>query len=122
MILKNKLFIFSIVLFVLNQLLEKQFEIYVPLLHTYLDDLLCMPVVLTLSLYILQLLLKNEQFRLTKFQVIIAVVYFAVMFELILPAFSIKYTSDVLDIAVYGIGAFIFFKFINILPLQTQIP
>ncbi|MDQ3192323.1 MAG: magnesium citrate secondary transporter [Bacteroidota bacterium] len=102
--------------------MEKQFGIFIPFIHAYLDDFLCMPVVLTLTLYILQMILKEERFRLSKYQVIFAIIYFSVMFELVLPAFSSKYTSDVMDIAAYLIGAFVFYKYINrpSLKLQTQ--
>lgn len=120
MILKNKIFIFSALLFGMNQLLEKKFGIFIPLLHAYLDDLLCMPIVLTLTLLVLQFLLKDFQFRLNKFQIFIAFVYFSIMFEIILPSFSAKYTPDILDIAAYGAGAFIFFNYINVPPLNLK--
>ncbi len=121
MILKNTIFVFSTLLFVVNQLMEKQFGIFIPFIHAYLDDLLCMPVVLTMTLYILQMLLKEERYRFSKSQVIIAIIYFSVMFELVLPAFSNKYTSDVMDIAAYSIGALVFYKYINIPPLKVKL-
>ncbi|HET6243634.1 MAG TPA: magnesium citrate secondary transporter [Bacteroidia bacterium] len=101
--------------------MEKQFGIFIPLIHAYLDDLLCMPVVLSITLHILRLVLKNEKYVFSKIQVFFAVIYFSVMFEGILPLFSVNHTSDIMDIAAYGTGAIIFFKHMNIKQLKLGI-
>lgn len=35
-------------------------------------------------------------------------VYFSVIFELILPYYSSRYTRDFIDILAYGLGAYIY--------------
>jgi hypothetical protein len=42
--------------------------------------------------------------------ILFAWLYVSVLFEFILPAYSEKYTQDYLDIAMYSIGAFLYYK------------
>jgi hypothetical protein len=112
-LLKNKIFLASALLFSLNYLLEKGFGIFIPFIHAYMDDLLCMPVVLTLTLFLLRWLLNNPAFILSKKQVFFAVIYFSLAFELLLPIYSDNYTSDVMDPFAYGIGAVAYYNWIQ---------
>ncbi|MBA3899460.1 MAG: magnesium citrate secondary transporter [Bacteroidetes bacterium] len=112
-LLKNKIFLLSSLLFTINQILEKGFGIFIPFIHAYLDDLLCMPVVLTLTLFILRWIIKSPDYTFSKKQVIFALLYFSFAFEVLLPLYSEKYTADVFDVLAYGIGAVIFYKYIN---------
>jgi predicted neutral ceramidase superfamily lipid hydrolase len=113
-LLKNKLFLLSSLLFTINQLLEKGFGIFIPFVHAYLDDILCMPVVLTLTLFLIRKIIKTPDYQLSKKQIIFALIYFSVVFEVFLPQYSEKYTADILDVMAYVIGAIIFYKFINL--------
>ncbi|TNF27396.1 MAG: magnesium citrate secondary transporter, partial [Bacteroidetes bacterium] len=48
--LTNPIFLLCVALAATNQVLEKAFGIFAPIVHCYLDDLLCFPIVLTLGL------------------------------------------------------------------------
>jgi hypothetical protein len=112
-ILKNPYFYFPFILFSVNQISEKAFNFYIPFVHAYLDDLLCMPVLLSISLILLRLILKMPDLSLTVKQTVFSFVYLSVVFEIILPLYSAKYTADPFDVIAYGIGAVIFQLKIN---------
>jgi hypothetical protein len=113
-VIKNKIFISSVILFLLHQFLQKGLNNNIPIIHEYLDDLLCMPVVLTLTLFAFRkFVVKNEMFSFSLGQVVWAVIYFSIIFEIALPYFSSQYTSDPVDVIAYSIGAFVFYKKIN---------
>lgn len=113
-VLKNPLFIFSCLLFWINQYLEKIQEIYIPYVHAYLDDLLAMPVVLGITLQAFRWFHPlKDQYIFTKIHIILAVVYFSLIFEVILPMKSDTYTRDWWDILCYAIGALAFYYCIN---------
>src|SRR5690606_12085118 len=113
-VLKNPLFILSCVLFWINQYLEKVQQIFIPFVHSYLDDLMVMPVVLGLTLQIFRWIHPlKEKFSFTKIQIMVAVVYFSILFEGILPLWSNLYTRDLWDVVFYSIGAIGFYFLIN---------
>lgn len=85
-----------------------------PVIHNYLDDVLAIPVILTLAVAIQrQWVYRNKHYTLSKIQIIFAVVYVSVLFEGVLPLCSLKYTRDLWDILAYFAGAFIFNKLLN---------
>jgi len=113
-VLKNPFFIFSCLLFWVNQYIERIQGIYIPYVHAYLDDLLAMPVVLGITLQAFRWFHPlREKFVFTKTHVIIAVVYFSLIFEVILPMKSETYTRDWWDVLCYAIGAVAFYYWIN---------
>ena len=110
--LKHPLFIISIILFGLNQLAE-QAELFIWPLHTHLDDLLCLPISLSIILAAERLYFSDQKLTLPKRHLILAVVLFSLIFEGVLPLFSERYTMDAWDIVAYTLGAWIFHKTIN---------
>lgn len=110
-VFKNPYFFIPVHLFAGNQVLEKGFGIFVPIVHAYLDDLLAMPVILGITLQIYRWIhpLKN-QFIFKNQHIVVATTYVALMFEFVLPKFSSTYTADYWDILCYCLGA-ILFKF-----------
>ncbi|RAU81791.1 hypothetical protein DP923_13910 [Pontibacter arcticus] len=78
----------------------------------YLDDLLCLPLVLTITLYLLRLFYGSE-LRLAWYHVVFTVVYFILAFEVFFPGFMPRYTSDWVDGVLYAIGGMIFYRFLN---------
>jgi hypothetical protein len=122
-VLRNPVFLTAGILFTLNQYLEKVAGIFLPYVHEYLDDVLCMPVVLTLTLFIQRkITFRNEAYTFTAGHVMVAVVYFSLMFEGILPAYSPKYTRDWLDIVAYAAGAAVFYRYINFWRIPRNLP
>ncbi|HLU90748.1 MAG TPA: hypothetical protein VKZ51_13000 [Cyclobacteriaceae bacterium] len=113
-VLKNPFFILSCVLFWVNQYLEKVRQIFIPFVHSYLDDLLLMPVALGITLQIYRWIHPaKEKFAFTKVQIAVAVIYFSILFEGLLPLWSDLYTRDLLDVVFYSIGAVLFYFLIN---------
>ncbi|MBW7466273.1 hypothetical protein ABID22_000054 [Pontibacter aydingkolensis] len=110
--LRHPIFLASLLLFCLNQVLEL-LHIYIWPLHTHLDDLLCMPVILTLILAAERLYFRNPYFVLPRHYIVVSVLLFSIVFEGILPLLAAKYTADAWDIVAYVVGALIFHKNIN---------
>jgi hypothetical protein len=111
-ILRNPVFLLAFVLTASNELLERM-GYSIPYVNSYLDDLACFPVVLTLALAFLRTFITSQDYSLSKIQVALAVIYFYFVFEWLLPAVSSSYTRDHADIIAYAAGAYIFWKFIN---------
>jgi hypothetical protein len=111
----NPFFIIPVVLFWANQYVEKILLVHIPWVHAYLDDLLAMPVVFGITLQVYRWIhpLKGR-FVFTQTQVLIGVLYFAFLFEILLPKWSAYYTADLWDVLCYGLGALLFYKKINI--------
>jgi hypothetical protein len=113
-VFKNPFFILPCILFWINQYFEKVLGTFIPYVHSYLDDFLAMPVVLGLTLQIYQWIHPlRKDFVFSKVQVVVAVIYFAVIFEAFLPFWSDTYTMDVLDVFCYGLGTIWFYFLIN---------
>jgi hypothetical protein len=112
-LLLNPLFVISVLLFLTNQWLE-HIGIFIPLLFSYLDDLLVMPIVLTLTLLFQRMVtFRNPAYTYSAWHVVVAVAYFALMFELVLPRYLARYTSDPIDVLAYAVGGALFYFFIN---------
>ena len=109
--LSNKVFLVCLLLASANQILEKGFGVYIPIVHSYLDDVLCFPIVLTLGLAAYRLV--DEQYTLTKFHYVFTFVVYAVYFEWYLPQISSNATSDGWDLLAYTVGMTLFGYFIN---------
>ena len=113
-ILTHWLFVLASSLFLLNQIAEKCFQIFVPFWHAYGDDLLCMPVVLTIALYLQRrFTFRNPNYIFSKTQIIVAVAYYAFVFEYVLPKYHAAYTADKFDVIAYSLGAWLFYGYIN---------
>jgi hypothetical protein len=110
--LRHPLFLICVLLFLINQLLE-QAHVFIPLLFSYLDDLLAMPIVLTLILAAERAYFGDNSFVLPPAWVVLAILAFSVFFELVLPPFFPKHTADWLDVLAYALGALLFHITIN---------
>lgn len=85
-----------------------------PIIQSYLDDLLCFPVVLYIVLIVhRRWRLKNENYTLPILHIVISISFFILIFEIIFPLISVRYTADLLDILAYGIGSTFFYLFMN---------
>lgn len=100
---------FSIVLFLLVQsliFLQVELPTWVT---SYLKDFLVIPIVSTISLHGVWWLKKNKAIRLNGFTILSIVILFSVYFEYYLPKISVRYTSDIWDVACYALGGIIFY-------------
>ncbi len=113
--LKQPLIYISFLLFLVHQIIEKGFNYPIPILDAYLDDLVCMPIVLGLGTQIIQWIhpIKGLYF-LDKKVIIIAVIFYSILFEGILPFVNPSiYTADWIDVALYALGGFIFYNLVS---------
>lgn len=78
----------------------------------YLDDLLSIPLVLTVTLFILRFF-YGPQVRLYWYHVVFTVLYFSLAFEVFFPRFMARYTGDWVDVLLYAVGGVIFYRFLN---------
>jgi hypothetical protein len=97
-------------LFIIHQLTQKLFLWSLPLLDSYLDPLLCVPLLL--------FGLDRERHHLWKsaplsaLNIFILTAFFALLFEGLFPYLSDGFTQDWVDIFFYftGAGLYIFFR------------
>ena len=74
------------------------------LVAAYLDDLLCLPCLLLLIHWAHRLTGRPRHWRLPAVHGVICLVFVAVVFEIVLPGLSIRYTADPWDVLAYGVG------------------
>lgn len=106
----NPFFYGSVILAILSRLLEEM-GIYLPIVHSYLDDLLCFPIVLSLGLIGYRIF--RPDYILTKWHIWSVVVVYSIYFEAYLPTTSATYTADFVDVIMYGLGALVFDRTVN---------
>lgn len=105
-------FLICSITFLLNQLLEQLgYQIWV--LNSFLDDLLCLPISLTLVLVAERLYFSNASIILPKGYVLVSILLFGLVFEVLLPQLSPKHTADIWDMLAYSLGGLIFEMGIN---------
>lgn len=102
-------------------MVERVWEIFIPYVHAYLDDLLCMPIILGLSTQIIQWVHPAEQYYyLSKNYIIISVVFFSIIFELLYPfIYPQSYTGDPVDVFFYALGGFLFYQLVSLKTRNT---
>lgn len=116
-ILKSPVFVISCILFGLHQALQKLFHISVPYLDLYLDNLLAMPIILTLLLFERRMLFKRgSHYRLPVLDVVVATIYIVFIAEVIFPLLSERFVTDWWDVLFYALGSMLFLLTINRLP------
>lgn len=95
-------------IFLLNLLLLKT-SVQLPVFFSsYMNDLLCMPVVLSICLFIIQKIKKQKDLKISFFSAFSLAVLYSVYFEIYLPEVTTRYTSDIVDVFLYFTGALIF--------------
>jgi len=76
--------------------------------RSYGDDLLCLPLVLSVVLTAHRLSVRSGRFRLPGLHGLLAVVLFGVLFEGILPLTDATAVADPLDVLMYLAGFLVF--------------
>ncbi len=110
----SSIFWISLLLFTVNQILES-IGIFIPIVHSYLDDVLCSPIVLGFALFVQQqFTYRNSNYVLSRGMIVLFVLWYALIFEVLLPNYSSRYHADGWDVVAYAIGAYMFFKWGNI--------
>lgn len=117
-VLKNPYFLIPVLLFTINQYLEKVSGIFIPWVHAYLDDMLAMPVILGITLQVFRWIHpQKNQFVFKKIPLLVAWIYVSVVFEWYLPSTADYYIRDLWDVVCYALGT-LFFHFKINLPMD----
>ena len=82
----------------------------------YLNDFLCMPIVLFVCRYAVRHLKSNGNLQLSLPVTFSVTLYYAIYFEFYLPKINLRYTADPLDVILYFSGALFFYFMENKLP------
>lgn len=80
-------------------------------IYFYFSDFLCMPVVLSVCLASVRIAKKNNTIFIPLGAIIGLTVYYAMYFEWLLPQYNPRYTADIVDVALYILGAGLFYGF-----------
>lgn len=113
----NLLFFLSFGIFLLNLFLQRLPVKLPAFFSSYLNDLLCMPIVLFICQYLIRKISQKKQLKIPLFTAFSLAAFYSVYFEYYLPKVTERYTSDVLDILLYFGGSLIFW-----LVQQTDTP
>lgn len=76
---------------------------------SYVNDFLCMPIVLTICLKAVHIIKKDKSTRLDLFTIASLTTFYSVYFEWYLPQVEPRYTADWLDVVMYFTGALVFY-------------
>lgn len=107
----KRVYIFSLIcfsLFLLNLLLLQNFQMP-QFFSSYLNDLLCMPVVLGICLFLIRRFNKKKQLKISLFSCLSLAALYSIYFEIYLPKVTQRYTADPVDALLYFIGAIVFY-------------
>lgn len=84
-----------------------------PLVNNYLNDLLCLPIVLTICLVIARIIKQEKSLTLSNFEIFSLFMLYSILFEIIFPRYYPRYTADFWDVILYGFGVICFRIFWN---------
>src|SRR5690554_264037 len=79
------------------------------LINNYLNDFLCMPIVLIITQLLARKIKKDKQYIIKNHLIILIVLYYSVYFEYYLPKVNARYTADFIDVILYALGGFVFY-------------
>ena len=96
-----------VVSFVMIRLAEAQ-GIAPSLVRSFGDDLLCLPLVLSVVLTVHRLTVRSRRFTLPGFHGLLTVALFGILFEGILPLLGAGAVADPLDVLMYLAGFLVF--------------
>ncbi len=77
---------------------------------SYVNDFLCMPVVLTICLKIVHFIKKDTTIPLPLLPILTLTSFYAIYFEWYLPQVETRYTADWIDVIIYFSGALLFYS------------
>lgn len=82
-----------------------------PFFSHYFADLLCMPLLLSVAVLFMRWVRADADVYLSGVMILIATLYVSLVFECVLPLFFQRYTADVWDVVMYGVGGGLFYVF-----------
>ena len=75
----------------------------------YMNDFLCMPIVLFICRSVVRKLRSNGALQLPFPLTLLLTMYFVVYFEYYLPQVNVRYTADIWDVVLYFSGSVFFY-------------
>lgn len=99
----------SIILASLVYVMQKSNAPLHPLINNYLNDFLCMPIVLFISQYVVRRLRSDAHFQISLPLILMVTFGYATYFEYYLPGSNVRYTGDFVDVFLYFSGAIFFY-------------
>lgn len=104
-------------LFIIVFAVYKGIEVYwpsIPIVHMYLEDFLALPIILKSAQLVIQIFASNHRhFEIGLPDIAFITVLVAVYFELILPRYDPRFTADLIDVLIYGSGAWVYWRYMN---------
>ena len=111
MIRRYPLFCFLLALYVVHLVL-KFGQVPVPVFFShYFADLLCMPLLLSCTALFMRWFRADAGLYLSRGMILVATLYVSLVFEYVLPLLFERYTADVWDVVMYGVGGGLFWFF-----------
>ncbi|WP_422106456.1 hypothetical protein [Winogradskyella sp.] len=102
-------FTISVIIGTLVYVAQKQHMDLPIIINNYVNDFLIIPICLTISLFILRFTRNEQHYYLRLHHVVYLALFYSVLFELILPQYNERYTSDPIDILLYFLSGFLFY-------------
>ncbi|MFO7720438.1 MAG: hypothetical protein R6W85_08365 [Gillisia sp.] len=88
---------------------------------SYVNDFLCMPVVLTICLKTLHYIKKDTTILLPLLPILTLTSFYSIYFEWFMPLVETRYTADWVDVIMYFCGALSFY-FLQFIPSKKKRP
>lgn len=82
--------------------------VFPDIIHYYLNDLLCLPILLTLTLYVIRFVKRDSTLKFSCLLIFGNALFYSILFEGLLPQISKTYTADFIDILMYWLGGGLF--------------
>lgn len=98
----------------------KQEECVIPFFNGHLADLLCMPLVLATAVSLIRRLPQKGNTLLDAEMIFAAFLYMAIIFEIVLPSLSVRFTADPLDVIMLAAGAVFFYRYQSLMCPSLQ--
>lgn len=80
-----------------------------PFINNYYNDLVALPLVLSIALWTVRKIKSNPKLQLTIYQCLAMALLYGWFFEIYLPERNPRYTADIIDAGLYVIGAVLFY-------------
>ncbi|MEZ4722821.1 MAG: hypothetical protein R2813_13190 [Flavobacteriales bacterium] len=84
-----------------------------PFFHSYLEDVLAIPIVLKSAELIIRLIPSKRSFRVRRIDILVTTLMFSAYFEMWLPDVDSRFTQDWFDLIAYASGALLFWFFLT---------
>ena len=103
--------VFLLALYVVHLVLKFGRVPVPPFFSHYFADLLCMPLLLSSTVLFMRWVRADASLYLSGAMILVASLYVSLVFECVLPLFFQRYTADVWDVVMYGVGGGLFYVF-----------